>query len=273
MSRVACHILETRNPQPETIIFVNKLVEIHSVDAAYDGEIILKDVNLDIFSDDFIGIIGPNGGGKTTLIKIILKLIKPIRGSVKYYNNDDSISNRFIGYLPQVNLIDKKFPISVLDVVLSGLVSKKNFIKRTTPKERSLARDIIHDLGISHLEKKTIGELSGGEMQRVFLARAIISSPRLLILDEPNTFVDNKFEHDLYEALKELSKKMAILIVSHDIGMITSYIKTIACVNRKLHYHESNIITEKQLQLYDCPIQLITHGKVPHTVLKEHSNN
>ena len=107
-------------------------------------------------------------------------------------------------------------------------------------------------------------------MQRAFLCRAIVSSPELLILDEPNTFVDNKFEHDLYEALPGLNEKMAILIVSHDVGTISSYIKTIACVNKELHYHESNIITENQLQAYNCPIQLITHGEVPHTVLKDH---
>lgn len=249
---------------------MNKLVELRSVDAAYNGVTILKDVNLNIYSDDFIGVIGPNGGGKTTLIKVILKLLKPSKGSVKYFNIESDKSDSFIGYLPQISYIDKKFPISVLEVVLSGLISSKSIIRRCSSKEKTHARDLINKLGISHIEKKTIGELSGGEMQRVFLCRAIVSSPKLLILDEPNTFVDNKFEHDLYEALKELSKKMAIVIVSHDVGTITSYIKTIACVNKQLHYHESNIITETQLKSYNCPIQLITHGEVPHTVLKEH---
>ena len=252
---------------------MNKLIELKSVSAAYNSEIILKDVSLSIYSDDFIGVIGPNGGGKTTLIKVILKLLKPFSGKVDYFNFDNKETDRFIGYLPQINTIDKKFPISVVDVVLSGLISRKNLMKRSSAKEKALARDIINKLGISHIERKTIGELSGGEMQRVFLCRAIISSPKLLILDEPNTFVDNKFEHDLYEALKELNNKMAIIIVSHDIGIITSYIKTIACVNRELHYHESNIITNKQLLAYNCPIQLITHGEVPHTVLKEHPNH
>lgn len=249
---------------------MKKLVELNSINTAYDSEIILKDVNLNIYSDDFIGIIGPNGGGKTTLVKVILKLIKPISGTVKYYNDGAERSGRFIGYLPQLNTIDKKFPISVLDVVLSGLISRKNLMKHNTSGEKKLARDLINKIGISHIENKTIGELSGGQMQRVFLCRAIVSSPKLLILDEPNTFVDNQFEHDLYEALTDLNKKMAILIVSHDVGTIASYIKTIACVNKELHYHESNIITEKQLMAYNCPIQLITHGEVPHTVLKDH---
>jgi zinc transport system ATP-binding protein len=117
-----------------------------------------------------------------------------------------------------------------------------------------------------------IGELSGGQMQKVLLARAIVASPRLLILDEPNTFVDNKFEGELYEILVQLNKDMGIIIVSHDIGTISTYIKTIACVNRGLHYHKSNQISEEQLASYNCPIKLITHGEVPHTVLKKHNH-
>jgi zinc transport system ATP-binding protein len=128
-------------------------------------------------------------------------------------------------------------------------------------------------MGVAHLRDKSIGQLSGGQMQRVFLGRAIISEPRLLILDEPNTFVDNKFEHDLYELLHQLNHKMAILMVSHDVGTITTHVKTIACVNRNLHYHKSNIITQSQLTAYNCPIQLITHGDVPHTVLGEHHHH
>jgi zinc transport system ATP-binding protein len=128
-------------------------------------------------------------------------------------------------------------------------------------------------MGITHLSGRNVGDLSGGQMQRVLLARAIVSDPGILILDEPNTFVDNSFEHDLYELLRILNQKMAILMVSHDVGTITSYVKTIACVNRNLHYHKSNIITQSQLEAYNCPIQLITHGNVPHTVLGDHIHN
>src|SRR5690606_16857785 len=143
-------------------------------------------------------------------------------------------------------------------------------LRRFTRSDKARAMEILEMMGIAHLRKKSIGELSGGQMQRAFLGRAIISEPRLLILDEPNTFVDNKFEHDLYELLSHLNEKMAIMMVSHDVGTITTYVKTIACVNRNLHYHRSNIITQSQLAAYNCPIQLITHGEVPHTVLGEH---
>ena len=246
------------------------IVELIDVEAAYNGELVLEKINLQIYKNDFIGIIGPNGGGKTTLVKTILKLIKPTNGKVITKNENNLETS--IGYLPQVHNIDTKFPISVKDVILSGLISKKNLIGRYSKEEKNRAHEIMQMMHVSEFSHKTIGELSGGQMQRVFLGRSIISSPQLLILDEPNTYVDNQFEGELYEMLKELNKRMAILIVSHDVGMISSYVRSIACVNKILHYHPSNIISQEQLNAYNCPIQLITHGDVPHTVLHNHNH-
>jgi len=244
-----------------------EILEIRDASAGYDDDLVLRNVDLTIYDLDYIGVIGPNGGGKTTLVKLILGLIKPMQGSVVFHSQDN---RNLIGYLPQVSQIDKRFPITVLDVVLSGLMSVKGRFGSYSHSDKLRALEVLGIMGIKELSKKSIGELSGGQMQRVYLGRAIVADPRLLILDEPNTFVDNKFEHDLYELLSELNKKMAILMVSHDVGTITSYVKTIACVNRNLHYHPSNIITQSQLTAYNCPIQLITHGEVPHTVLGEH---
>lgn len=244
-----------------------EILELQHVSAGYDGEMVLKDVSFSISELDFIGVIGPNGGGKTTLVKLILGLIKPLQGNIVFH---DPGERNLIGYLPQVSQTDKKFPITVMEVILSGLMSVKQGFRAYHRSDRARALEILELMGISHLQKKSIGDLSGGQMQRVYLGRAIIANPKLLILDEPNTFVDNKFEHDLYELLGELNKTMAILMVSHDVGTITSIVKTIACVNRNLHYHRSNIITQSQLAAYNCPIQLITHGEVPHTVLGEH---
>lgn len=251
---------------------MSKIVEIQSVFAGYDDEVILQDVSLDIFDDDFIGVIGPNGGGKTTLLHVILGLIKPYKGAVRFYDDLKLNRNNKIGYLPQLNKIDKKFPITVEDVVLSGLIYGTGMMTRHSKMDKIKAERTLDRIGITALKKYPIGELSGGQMQKVLLARAIVSSPRLLILDEPNTFVDNQFEGELYEILNELNREMAIIIVTHDVGTISSYVKTIACVNRKLHYHQSNIITEEQLALYNCPIKLITHGEIPHTVLKTHKH-
>ncbi|HLO91634.1 MAG: metal ABC transporter ATP-binding protein [Chloroflexota bacterium] len=246
------------------------IVELVDVSAGYSDEIILKEINLKVNPLDFIGIIGPNGGGKTTLVRIILGLLKPAKGQVIWQKKPVL---PYVGYLPQMTQNDKQFPVSVKEVVLSGLMSVKHFTGRYAGTDRQKALEVLDLMGISALANKNVGDLSGGQMQRVLLGRAIISEPQLLILDEPNTFVDNRFEHDLYELLKELNKRMAILMVSHDVGTITSYVKTIACVNRNLHYHQSNIITQSQLEAYNCPIQLITHGHVPHTVLGTHHNH
>jgi len=251
---------------------MGKIIELIDISATYGEEIVLKDVNLTINSNDFIGIIGPNGGGKTTLVKLMVGLLKPVKGQIIKYKANGRDTKNQIGYLPQISRFDTRFPISVIDVVLSGLVSDKAVFKRYTQADKDKAVELLTRMGISDLYSRPIGELSGGQMQRVFLCRAIITSPSLLILDEPNTFVDSKFEADLYDILLELNKTMAIIVVTHDIGTISYYVKTIACVNKYLNYHPSNIITEKQLAAYGCPIQIITHGDIPHTVLKKHNH-
>ena len=153
---------------------------------------------------------------------------------------------------------------------LSGLMSEKGLYKSYTRAEKQKAWDLLDQYGMGAYKKAPIGDLSGGQMQRVFLCRAIIASPRILILDEPTTYVDSNFEKEFYTILEELNKSLSIVMVSHDLGTICSYVKTIACVNRELHYHNSNLISAAQLQSYHCPIELITHGKIPHRVLKEH---
>lgn len=245
---------------------MKNILELKSVTAAYDEKIVLKGVNLTVKENDFIGIIGPNGGGKTTLLKVILGALKPVHGEILPDGNDRCI----IGYLPQINQIDNKFPIQVKDVILSGLMSHKRLFGRYNKEDKLRANELMIQMGIGHLKNKNIGELSGGQLQRVYLCRAIISDPKLLILDEPDTYVDSNFEGELYEILDQLNSHMAIIIVSHDVGTICSHVKTIACVNQTLCYHDSNIISQEQLKAYNCPIDLITHGEVPHRVLKHH---
>ncbi|MCF8225283.1 MAG: ATP-binding cassette domain-containing protein [Bacteroidales bacterium] len=243
------------------------LLSLRNVSAAYSGKTVLEGVNLDIMPDDFIGIIGPNGGGKTSLLKIILGLLNPQSGHLKY-----NIARYEIGYLPQISQFDDHFPITVNYVVLSGLSKGMHLTTRKKSETRDKIEKILDTIGICELRNRPIGELSGGELQRTMLARAIISSPKLLILDEPNTYVDNRFEQELYRILADLNKSMAILLVSHDVGTITPYIKTIACVNYSFHYHPSNEITNEQLKVYNCPIELVTHGPVPHRVMGEHKH-
>ncbi|MCU4154770.1 metal ABC transporter ATP-binding protein [Carboxylicivirga sp. A043] len=242
------------------------LIQLNNISAAYDNNVVLSHVNLEVNPSDFIGIIGPNGGGKTTLLKIILNLIKPISGELL------KAKSLNVGYLPQVNTIDKQFPITIKDVILSGNYATNQWWKKPGKELQHKVSELLEFIGLENSHNESIGELSGGQMQRVFLCRALISNPNLLILDEPNTYVDKSFEANLYKLLSELNDDMAILLVSHDVGTISSMVKTIACVNGGLHYHPSNKITNEVLQSYNCPIELISHGHVPHRVLKHHDN-
>jgi zinc transport system ATP-binding protein len=245
------------------------IITLHNVGVRYDNVVALEHVTTDIYNDDFIGIIGPNGGGKSSLVKAIMGIVEH-SGDIAYSPTILRNGKPHIGYLPQVSAFDREFPISVLEVVMSGLQSERRFPLRYGKEERRRAEEILEVAKLSELTHRHIGALSGGQLQRVMLCRAIISNPKLLVLDEPTNFVDNKFENELYNLLHHLAERMAIVMVSHDIGTISSVVRSIMCVNRHVHRHESNIITEEQLRNYDCPIQLVTHGDVPHTILAEH---
>ena len=225
------------------------IVSIKNVTVRYDSYTALESANLEILEDDFIGIIGPNGGGKTTLIKSIIGAVS-YSGEVTLSPTLFKDGKRLIGYLPQQTTFDKQFPISVIEVVLSGLQSQKGFSTRYSLKDKDKALQLLDSMGIITIANKQIGEISGGQMQRVLLCRAIISEPKLLILDEPTNFVDKRFESELYDILKELNKKMAIVMVSHDVHNISSAVKSIVCVNRTIHKHNTNTLTSKDLDDY-----------------------
>ncbi len=243
---------------------MESLIELREVSFGYAEEKVIDGVNLIIRPSDFIGMIGPNGGGKSTIIKIIMGLLVPWSGTITFPPDIN------IGYLPQYQEFDSRFPISVEEVVLSGLLKKGRIAARVKRPDREKAARVLNLVGMQAYARRSIGELSGGQMQRVFIGRALISDPDLLILDEPVTYVDNRFEQELYQLLEAINRSTAILLVSHDVGQIVSSVRTIACVNRHLHYHPSNKITEEILASYNCPIDLITHGHVPHRVLPTH---
>ncbi len=245
------------------------LITIRGLSVRYDRTEVLQDVNLDIYDDDFLGIVGPNGGGKTTLIKAIMGAV-PYQGNITLAPELFDGRHKLIGYLPQQSDFDRSFPISVRETVVSGLQAQKRIFGRYTRADYARADRLLEQTGIADVARHPIGEISGGQMQRTLLCRALISNPRLLILDEPANFVDNRFESELYDLLKRLNDRMAIVMVSHDLGTITSVVKNIVCVNRHVHRHPSNKITPEQLANYECPIQIISHGRIPHTVLESH---
>ena len=248
---------------------MNTLIKIRNLSVDYDSHRVLHDVDLDVYADDFLGVIGPNGGGKTTLVKAILGAV-PHTGTIEFAPELYDGTRRLIGYMPQQSNFDRAFPISVRETVVSGLQAVRRMTRRYSREDYAKADKLLEQTGLQSIARAPIGEISGGQMQRALLCRALIADPRLLILDEPTNFVDNRFEGELYALLKELNECIAIVMVSHDLGTITSVVKSIVCVNGHVHRHSSNVITAEQLDNYNCPIQIIAHGHVPHTVFEPH---
>lgn len=225
------------------------LVSLRNVAAGYNGIEVLSGVSMNIHDGDFVGITGPNGGGKTTLMKVITGLLPHSTGSIEYSNRLIVNDVRRIGYLPQQNIFDRSFPISVIDVVVSGLQAEKGFVKRYTRTDFNRARKIMAMSNISELERSPIGEISGGQMQRALLCRALIIEPRLLILDEPTTYVDSRFEGELLELLLELNSgkgrrddRTTIVMVSHDAAAIAGVAKSVVHVDGTIRNSESRLI-------------------------------
>ena len=224
------------------------IIKIEHLAAGYEGKEVLHDVNLTIYQDDYLGIIGPNGGGKTTLMRLILGLMKPTEGSISYYKDGHAVKDITMGYLPQYNDLDKQFPISVYEVVLSGLNKTKSLFARFGKEHQQLVADTLERMQLSDLKDRHIGALSGGQLQRVLLARAIVSKPDVVILDEPNTYIDRRFQKQMYEMLEQINKECAIIIVSHDIAEVLNNVKHIACVNHHLHYHDTADMPREKLE-------------------------
>lgn len=210
------------------------IIQINNIWANYGKRDILQDVSLIIEENDFLGIIGPNGGGKTTLVKILLGLLKPEKGSIIFYQDGKPVDKIIMGYLPQFSQIDKKFPISAREVILSGLAHKKSVFNKYNHNDYKRVDEIINQLGLNGIDNRQIGQLSGGQLQRVLLGRAIVAHPQVLILDEPNTYLDSEGEERLYDSLEQINKESAIILVSHDQSSIKRYAKRIALVDTSL---------------------------------------
>ncbi len=246
------------------------VIEFEDVGVRYDGALALEDVNLTVRSRDFIGIIGPNGGGKTTLLKVVLGLIEPTQGRVRVLGRAPTEARRFVGYVPQYSELDQAFPISVWEVAMMGRLGRRGLLQRYTDEDRHAVESALQQVGMIEHRDRPIGQLSGGERQRVYVARALAGDPEILLLDEPTASVDTPAVGSIYELLQQVNQRAAILLVSHDIGVVSSYVKTIACLNRQLIYHASKEITADMLEAaYRCPVDLIAHG-LPHRVLGLH---
>lgn len=210
----------------------NKMIELDSVAMQWDNHIALQNVSLTINEGDFLAITGPNGGGKTTLLRLILRLIKPTSGKVIYRSHGKEVENLEIGYLPQKNQIDSRFPITVEEVVSLGLMSQKKLSKKERKEKVS---QTIALMGLEEHANRLIGELSGGQLQRTLLGRAIVSNPRVLVLDEPLSYVDKSFEGRLYDIIAQLAKHTTIILVSHEMTRIATMANRHIIIDRTLH--------------------------------------
>ncbi len=249
--------------------------EIVSIDNLWifrEEHAILEDINLKLERADFLGLIGPNGGGKSTLLKVMLGLIKPDNGRIRIFGLEPEAARARMGYLPQKTIFDQNFPIKVLEVVQMGRFSKTGLFRRYGPADRNAAFRALEEVGMEDRADREIGALSGGEQQRVFVARSLVSDPELLLLDEPTAGVDSSQQTEFYELLCHLNQDMgiAIVLVSHDITAISKYVGKIACLNQRLYYHGSKELTNEDIEkAYGCPVEMIAHG-TPHRVLRKH---
>lgn len=231
------------------------LIKIKNLFFKYQKTDILENVNLTIKDDDFLAIIGPNGGGKSTLLKLILGLLPLQSGKI-----EKNIKNSQIGYVPQNTNLNIDFPITALEVVLMGHVSSKKRIFGYSKDEISCALESLNQVGMKDYANKKIGDLSGGQRQRVFIARALCSNPKIMLLDEPTASIDVQGQQEIYELLKELNKSICIVVVSHDLSILLNYAKNVAHINRSLVYHSLDEV-QKNVTLADdhlCEVELLS---------------
>ncbi|MGB3211051.1 MAG: ABC transporter ATP-binding protein [Desulforhopalus sp.] len=255
------------------------IVQIDDLYFYYNGQEVLKDINLTVNKGDFVSIIGPNGGGKTTLVKLILGLLSPSRGTVRVKGKAPSENGTVIGYVPQYINHNLSFPASAMDVVLMGKYDPgKRFKFRTKRKDREEALEALRQLGMADHAGRKITDLSGGQRQRVLIARALVTHPELLVLDEPTASLDTKGQTDFFKLLKQLNRELTILVVSHDLLIVSSYAKSIACVNKRLHYHQAVGTTGDLMNAYYscsveevCPVEHVIRAvqPKPHAEISE----
>jgi len=250
-----------------------EMIEIQDLSYSYKGQEVLTNINLTVKQGDFVAVIGPNGGGKTTLVKLILGLMEPRKGSILVNGRKPGQSGTRIGYVPQHINHNLVFPATAVDVVLMGRHDpgkRWSLLGRDNDRQKALAA--LEKMGMGALANRKISTLSGGQRQRVLIARALVTEPDLLVLDEPTASIDTKGQTDFYNLLRELNKDLTILVVSHDLMVIASYAKSIACVNKRLHYHDFVGTTADLINAFHsctveeiCPVETVVRGITPST--------
>ncbi len=258
-----------------------KVIQIRNLSFAYNSQTVLNSVNLNVMEGDFIAMIGPNGGGKSTLLKLILGLLKPDTGEIVVMGRPANKASSSIGYVPQDINLNRNFPITAIDIVLMGKLTPEKRWKRHTLVDRDEAMAALEKMGMADYGSRKISNLSGGQRQRVFIARALVTKPKILLLDEPTSSIDTKGQTDFFKMLKELNKDITIIVVSHNLFVVSNFVKSVVCLNRHLHYHnnfgvlgsdalhptssQADRVTDMLEKMYSCtveevcPVEMIAH--------------
>ncbi|MCK9197347.1 MAG: ABC transporter ATP-binding protein [Syntrophales bacterium] len=238
----------------------NQIVKFKNVCFAYDGAPVLDDVSFTIQERTFISIVGPNAGGKTTLLKLMLGLLKPSRGTIEIFGQNPEKARPRIGYMPQYVQFDPNFPVSVLDVVLMGRLGHGVRFGPYRKADKEIALEALHKLEMDKARHRPFMALSGGQRQRVLIARALTAEPELLLLDEPTSNVDMAVETELFELLNTMSETITVVVVSHDLGFVSQYVQSVVCVNRRVMMHPTTAVTGEVISaLYGADVRMVRH--------------
>ena len=248
-----------------------QVIELSHVWASLQGRQVLEDVSLAVERGDFYAVIGPNGGGKTTLLRLFLGLVRPSAGTVRIFGGSPAEARSRLGYVPQFRTYDFEFPITVRSMVLSGRLGRvPGVAKRYGAEDIAATEQAMEQMDLLDLADREIRRLSGGEQQRAMIARALAGDPEILLLDEPTVYVDAPTEIRFMDVLDRMRDRVTIVLVTHDVGAISDRVTRVACLNHRLYTHGTSEVTEDMLlAAYQCPVELLAHG-VPHRVLRDH---
>ena len=247
-------------------VSTKEIISVNNLWFAYNQATVLEDINLHVDKLDFVCIVGPNGGGKTTLLKLLVGLLQPMQGSVQIAGHSPLDIRSRVGYMPQHAYLDPHFPVSVLDVVLMGRLGEGRIIGPYRKADREAAMEVLNQVGLAEVCRKPFSALSGGQQQRVLLARALVCDPKLLLLDEPTANLDLMVEGELLELLRALNERVTVVLVSHNLGFVSKLVKKIVCVNRTAHVHEgSNLTAEILSEIYGSDVRVVSHEHDLHS--------
>jgi len=238
----------------------SSIISIKDASFSYSGPMILDRISLEVEEGEFLGVVGPNAGGKSTLLKLVLGLLVPLSGSVQVLGREPGAVSRQVGYVPQYPSFSRDFPITVQAAVLMGRLGNSNWYGGYRKQDHEVVQQAMLETEVADLAQRQLSTLSGGQLQRVLVARALACEPRILILDEPTSNIDMRVETDIFDLLKILNQRMTIIVVSHDVGFISRYVDRVACLNRTLICHHTSSIDGKVInELYGSDVHMVEH--------------